>query len=172
MIKLMGAIIILLSSTLLGMRAASLYVQRSNQLRQLQVALQWLETQIVYGSTPLHEALDHIARRIGGDIQYLFAGIAQSLSDMPYASTRECWEKGIQLEWHKTALKRPEKEILLQLGQILGQSNRDDQQKHIRLALMNLKSEEELARSQQQKYEKMCRSLGVLGGLLMVILLY
>ncbi|HBI05200.1 MAG TPA: stage III sporulation protein AB, partial [Paenibacillaceae bacterium] len=62
--------------------------------------------------------------------------------------------------------------VLLQLGQVLGQSNREDQQKHIRLALMNLKSEEDVARAQQQKYEKMCRSLGLLGGLLVVILLY
>lgn len=172
MIKLIGAIFIVLSSSLIGMKVASYYVQRSNQLRQLQVAIQWLETQIVYGSTPLHVALDHIAKRINGDIRYLFAGAAETLTHMREASTRECWEMAIEKEWGKTALRKPEKEVLIQLGQVLGQSNREDQQKHLRLALMNLKSEEDGARAQQQKYEKMCRSLGLLCGLLVVILLY
>lgn len=172
MIKLMGAAVILVCSTLIGMRFASLYVQRAVQLRQLQVALQWLETQIVYGSTPLHQALDHIARRIGGEIGHLFAACAETLMKMRDASTQECWELAIENEWKRTAMKIPEKEVLLHLGQVLGQSNREDQQKHIRLALINLKSEEQQARDNQQKYEKMCRSLGLLGGLLVVILLY
>ncbi len=172
MIKLIGAIFIILSSSLIGMKVASYYVLRSTQLRQLQVALQWLETQIVYGSTPLHVALNHIAVRMNGDVRYLFAAAADALTHLKEASTRECWESAIEKEWHKTALRKPEKEVLLQLGQVLGQSNREDQQKHIRLALMNLKSEEDVARAQQQKYEKMCRSLGLLGGLLVVILLY
>lgn len=172
MMKLIGAAVVLVCSTLIGLRFASLYVQRALQLRQLQVALQWLETQIVYGSTPLERALHHIAQRLGGEIGQLFAAAAETLINLPDATTQECWELAIEKKWEKTAMKTPEKEILLHLGQVLGQSNREDQQKHIRLALMNLKSEEQQARDNQQKYEKMCRSLGLLGGLLVVILLY
>lgn len=172
MIKLIGAFLIVISSSLVGMGLASQFVQRTKQLRQLQVAMQWLETQIVYGSTPLHIALAHISERIGGEIGNLFSAVAEGLTDRREASTRECWDEGIKREWAKTAMKNPEKEVLLHLGQVLGQSNREDQQKHIRLALMSLKSEEQQARDNQQKYEKMCRSLGLLGGLLVVILLY
>ena len=88
------------------------------------------------------------------------------------ATTQECWELAIERDRKKNRHEIPEKEVLLHLGQVLGQSNREDQQKHIRLALINLKSEEQQARDNQQKYEKMCRSLGLLGGLLVVILLY
>lgn len=43
--------------------------------------------------------------------------------------------------------------------------------KHLRLALLQLKSEEDAAREDQAKYEKMSKSLGLLSAALIVILM-
>jgi stage III sporulation protein AB len=69
-------------------------------------------------------------------------------------------------------MKLPEQEVMLQLGHVLGLSDRSDQVKHLRLAVSQLQAEEVDAREEQRKYEKMWKSLGVLIGGLIVILMY
>ena len=59
-------------------------------------------------------------------------------------------------------MKRSEKEALLELGQSLGVSDREDQMKHLQLAVRQLQHEEAEARDKQLKYEKLCRSRGAL----------
>ncbi len=59
-----------------------------------------------------------------------------------------------------------------QLGAKLGLTDRDDQVKHLRLAVNQLRGEEELAKDEQQRYERMWKSLGLLMGALVVILMY
>jgi stage III sporulation protein AB len=68
-------------------------------------------------------------------------------------------------------MKKPEKEAVLRLGSTLGGSGREDQLKHIRLTSIQLQAEEASARDDQHRYEKLSRSLGMLGAALVVILM-
>lgn len=68
-------------------------------------------------------------------------------------------------------MKQPEKEAIRQLSFSLGTSDREEQNKHITLAIQQLNHEEASARNDQIKYEKMSRSLGLLVGALIVILI-
>lgn len=74
--------------------------------------------------------------------------------------------------WPLMSLKEPEREILIDFGKTLGVSNREDQLTHLARVRTNLEVEENQARDEQLRYEKMCRSLGILGGALIVILIY
>ena len=69
------------------------------------------------------------------------------------------------------AMKKAEKEAMLRLGATLGGSGREDQLKHIRLTAIQLQAEEASARDDQFRYEKLSRSLGMLGAALVVILM-
>lgn len=69
-------------------------------------------------------------------------------------------------------MKESERDIVLQLGYSLGASDRLDQIKHLRLAMNQLQCEEENAADEQRRYAKMWRSLGMLGGALVVILMF
>jgi stage III sporulation protein AB len=71
-----------------------------------------------------------------------------------------------------TACKKNEKDIMLLLGASLGVSDREDQLRYLRLAIAQLQAEEENAIEEQKRYEKMWRSLGVLAGALIVIVMY
>ena len=70
-----------------------------------------------------------------------------------------------------TALKEGELEIMKQFGETLGQYDHEIQQNYIRLTMVHLEREEGDAIEQQQRYEKMMKSLGVLTGILIVLLL-
>ncbi|RKD25570.1 stage III sporulation protein AB [Ammoniphilus oxalaticus] len=170
--KLIGACILLFSATMLGFHTATRYAKRPQQIRELGIALQLLETEICYGATALPLALDYVSKRARGEVGRLFQQAAQRLLAEDGRSTAECWEQAVEQVWSSMTMKKAEKEIMLHLGSVLGKSEKEDQRKHIRLTLMNLQQEEMVARDEQQKYEKMCRSLGILGGILAVILMY
>ncbi|MFY0543269.1 stage III sporulation protein SpoIIIAB [Brevibacillus sp. H7] len=172
MVKLIGAVLILFSASMVGWQIGRYYAYRPVQLRALLVALQMLETEIVYGLTPLHRALMKIGHRIQREVGQLFLTTAELLIAEETQSVEVCLLKSIGKHWSNTALGKQEKAVLSSLGQVLGASDREDQQKHLRLAITHLRGLEEEARTEQEKYEKMYKSLGFLGGLLVVILMF
>lgn len=172
MMKLLGAIIIIAASTLYGLYRASMFAERPRQIRGLIHGLNRLSTEIGYGSTPLPDALAKLAGQMKKPLAELFSSIADKLQPGMSVTVKEAWQTTVDAMWSRTAMKRSEKEALLELGQSLGVSDREDQLKHLQLAVKQLQHEEAEARDEQLKYEKLCRSLGVLGGALIVILIY
>ena len=170
MMKIIGAILILASTSWGGMEFSKLLSQRPKQIRALKSALQSLEAEIMYGHTPLHEASRRLAEQLSEPLSSFFASFADRLVKED-TTVKEAWTSSLNKIWRKTAMKAPELEIMKQFGETLGRHDRFSQQKQIMLTLTHLEREEEEARDTQGKYEKMIRSLGFLSGLLIVILL-
>ncbi|TVY04444.1 stage III sporulation protein SpoIIIAB [Cohnella terricola] len=174
MLKLVGALLVLIAGTLIGLVQSARYAARPRQIRELLHALQRLETEIGYGQTHLPEALKRISDTAPPPLSLLFSDISRSLSKESAGSgetVRECWERIILARWPETAMKNTEREAILRLGATLGGSGREDQLKHIRLAAIQLQAEEAAAREDQRRYEKLSRSLGMLGAALVVIVM-
>ena len=172
MIKLVGAILIIGASALYGFYRASMFAERPRQIRAIIHVLNRLSTEIGYGSTLLPNALGKLSSQTKKPLDQLFSSIAGKLQPGMSITVKEAWQASIEEHWSRTAMKLPEKEALLELGQSLGVSDREDQMKHLQLAVKQLQHEEAEASDEQWKYEKLCRSLGVLGGALIVILIY
>jgi stage III sporulation protein AB len=172
MLKLAGAVLIIAASTLFGFAKASQYAKRPRQIRQLIHALERLETEMVYGFTPLAEALLRIAGQLEPPLSAMFRRAAEPLSGPTGKTAAECWQEAVEASWRQTALSSNEREILSQMGYTLGNSDRQDQAKHLRLAVSLLAAEEQSAWEDQRRYEKMWRGLGVLAGAFVVILMY
>ncbi|WNC17122.1 stage III sporulation protein SpoIIIAB [Brevibacillus brevis] len=172
MVKLIGAVLILFSASMVGWQIGRYYAYRPIQLRALLVALQMLETEIVYGLTPLHRAFVKVGHRVTEDVGKVFILAAELLVTEKAQSAEDSLRQAMSRHWPQTALRKQEGDVLTSLGQVLGSSDREDQQKHLRLAVTHLRGLEEEARAEQAKYEKMYKSLGFLGGLLVVILMF
>lgn len=171
MIKLIGAIMIIVAGTLIGFQQAARFAERPRQLRQLAHALQRLETEIGYGHTPLPEALERTASTAPPPISAMLRQAAQGVLAAEGPSFQESWSEAVKAHWRDTSLKASEQGVLLRLGTTLGISDKEDQMKHLKLALSQLKAEEDSARDDQVRYEKMWKSLGVLLAVLIVILM-
>ncbi|CAM3788114.1 stage III sporulation protein SpoIIIAB [Cohnella lubricantis] len=171
MLKLIGAALVLFAGTMIGFAQGARFAERPRQIRHLLHALQRLETEIGYGQTPLPEALQRVAQAIPKPLSALFAQVASALRSGTGVTVRECWERTFADGWPSTSMRGGEREALLRLGATLGGSGKEDQLKHVRLAMLQLQAEETAAREEQQKYEKLSRSLGVLGAALVVILM-
>lgn len=171
MIKAAGAVLIIFAGTLIGFLQASRFAKRPRQLRELGHGLHRLETEIGYGYTPLPEALRRTGAPMEHPLSVLFMSAADRL-DRPDAPPFEsCWEQSLSDCWPSTAMKKAELATLKRLGSTLGMSDREDQLKHLRLAQQQLRAEEDGARDDQARYEKLSRSLGILIAALVVILM-
>ncbi len=161
---------IIIVTTWIGFEYAKRLSDRPKQLRQLKVAVQSLEAEMMYGLTPLAEAADHIAKQLPKPVSTLFQRFSEKLFEKE-CSAFEAWQASIKDVWNTTALLDSEREVMLQFGSTLGQHDLEQQQKQIHLTLAHLAREEQEAREKQHRYEKMVKSLGFLAGLLVVILL-
>ncbi|MBP1989051.1 stage III sporulation protein SpoIIIAB [Paenibacillus eucommiae] len=172
MLKFIGAICILGAAAMLGFVQALHYARRPKQIRQMIGALQRMETEIIYALTPLPEAFATLGRQTAEPLSTLFKATSEGLQSSAGHSTRDVWQLAVKETWQRSSMKQSEQEIVLQLGHVLGMSDRNDQVKHLRLAVSQLQAEEADSRDEQQRYEKMWKSLGLLIGALIVILMY
>jgi stage III sporulation protein AB len=168
--KIIGAIIIVMATTMAGFSFASRLSNRPKQLRHLKYALQTLEAEIMFGHVPLKEASNRLAAQVPKPVSMIFQLFSEALQEQS-TNVKKAWEKTLLTVWPDTALGKQEFEIMMQFGATLGQHDRHQQQKQIRLTLSHLEREEADARDTQAKHEKMVKSLGVLSGLLIIVLL-
>jgi stage III sporulation protein AB len=172
MMKLIGACFVIAASTWVGFQLAKLVADRPQQIRQLCAALSMLETEIGYGTRPLLQVCAQIGERDLGVVSRLFQVCRDRLTQLDGTSTYECFRQAIASEWKSTAMQTAEQSILLHLCQTLGMSDRADQLHHLALAITHLEVEERKALEEQRQYEKMYKTVGVLTGALIVLLMY
>jgi stage III sporulation protein AB len=172
MLNSIGMICILLACSLFGYVKAQHYARRPDQIRLLIVALQRLESEIVYAQTPIAEVFMHMSKQMPVLFSEMFRSMADRLNDNQGLSLGEIWADALQQYWPHSSMKKQEFEIASQLGHVLGTSDFRDQIKHLRLAMSQLQAVEVESKQEQQKYESMWRSLGLLIGALIVILIY
>jgi stage III sporulation protein AB len=172
MLKLLGAILVLLAGTLTGWIQARRYAVRPSEIRRLILSLQRLETEIAYGFTPLPEALRRIGAQSREPLNKLYREAADAMEAPRNWTARDSLHFSLKENWKYTSMKAAEKEVLHQLAFTLGTSDRLHQQHHIQSAVKALEAEEVQALEEQGRYEKMSRSLGLLVGAFIVILIY
>jgi len=172
MLKLVGAVMVIVASGLSGLAVAGNYSRRPKELRSLRSALQMLETEVAYSATYLPEALRQVSGRCDKTSAILFGGAAAELSSMSGVTASEAWEKALENYYRGTALKPRDLSILRNLGCSLGISDKEDQIKHLRLAMEQISTETASAEEEASRNVKLWSYLGFLGGLLVVLILY
>jgi stage III sporulation protein AB len=143
---------------------------RPKHIRQLKNALQILEAEIVYSRLPLQDAFFNISSQIPDPINNFFKSLHMTMKK-ERNSLYDIWDHQVVHLMEISSLGDNEAEILRQFGRTLGQHDVQQQQKHIQLAVHHLDRELENARDNQFKYSKMAKSLGILCGLFIVLLL-
>lgn len=172
MLKLMGAILLVAAGGAAGMLKAGEYAKRPGELKSLLAAIQMLETEILYGATPLAEALDRVAGSADRSVSRFFQRVARELRSMTGCTAGEAWERALTWFFTVNSLSPQDTAILRNLGKALGISDREDQAKHLKLACSQLKMEISRAEEEAAKNTKMWNYLGFCGALVVAIILY
>jgi len=168
--KWIGALLLIGTATLAGFEWSNRLTKRPKHIRQLKSALQILEAEIVYSQTALYDAFLSVSRKIPNPIQTFFAFLGQEMQ-RDTVDFFTLWEIQVNDLIKRSSMNENEQEILLQFGRTLGQHDIQQQQKHIQLTIVHLDRVLEEAIDHDRKYGKMAKSLGILSGVFIVLLL-
>ncbi|HHW48568.1 MAG TPA: stage III sporulation protein AB [Clostridiaceae bacterium] len=169
--KIIGSIIILLSSSFLGFILSKDCSMRPQQLRELQGLLQMLENEISYMANLLTDAFYKMHEVRKNEISLIFKQAADYLTADTGLNASEAWERALKENIKKTALNEEDEKILISFGKMLGKSDVEGQLKNIKLAMKQLEIQEKKAEESKAKNEAMYKRLGVLCGLALIIIL-
>lgn len=169
--KFIGGIMVMLSSSFLGYVLSRDCARRPQEIRELQSLLQMLENQISFMSEILSDAFENICRNSSSNVAVFFDATAGCLKSERNVDAGGAWERAVRENSRKTALSREDLGILYSFGKMLGSSDLEGQIKNIRLTRGQLELQEKKAEEYRRKNERMYKSLGVLGGIAVVIIL-
>ncbi len=171
-LKILSSVVIVICCGLIGLYKANRYIQRVKEIRMLKTALIQLETEIIYFSNFMSDALSAVAKSVQGPWRDFFYKVARVLADRTEYSVAECWRKNLDYYKKQFFIGEPEYEILVRFGSNLGTSDSESQKKYFELAQQQLLVEERKAEELCSKYVQMYRSLGILCGLAIAIILF
>ena len=170
-IKMLGAFLIIFSTSIIGYCYGRRFSDRLNNLIYMEQCIKILETEIVYGAILMPEALSNVYNKGNKKVSFIFNDIKKSLLEDKKGDIYNSFLNVSSSLKNNLYFKDEDVEIFLSLGRVLGSSDRKDQEKNFELILKQISFLEKEARLERDKNEKMFKSLGILTGLVIVIIL-
>lgn len=171
MIKIIGCLLILGSSTVGGFLCGEIFRRRVKQLNELERAINQLESEIEYTHTPLPEALYSVAQKSGAPISKLLNKASDLLYSNKVETVYEAFNICIKDENINLDLKPQDINLVLDLSKSLGESDIEGHKRIFSLTISNLKKNIKIAETEMNSNVKMYRYLGFSIGAMLVIVL-
>lgn len=153
-------------ATYLGNSKANQYVNRLKELVSIKSALNILENKIKFTQSPLEEIFKNIAENCS---EKNIKNIFQVLSIKQEINIHKSWENTINLI--ESNLNSEDKKILIDMGKILGTTDVDGQVSNIKITSSFIDRQIEKAEQEKNKNVKLFRTLGIVSGLTIIIIL-
>ena len=166
LIKYFILFLILILATMIGRFLSKKYVYRLEELEDIKNALNILKSKIKFTYEPLKEIFRQISQDKSNKIEEIFENMTYKLS---FEDVKTSWRDSIQEA--DISITQEDKDVLKELGKILGQTDADSQVSEIEVTETFLDMQIEKAEENRKKNQKIYKTLGVLVGLFFVIIL-
>ncbi len=165
-LKLLILSIIIGLSSAIGILFSKKYVNREKELKEMKNSLNIFATKIKFTYETVPNVFMEISNKIEGNIGNIFARAVNRMKEIPAG---EAWIQA--LEETKYNLNKEDISVIKNLGRMLGQTDLEGQISEIETVNEFLTSQLENAREERKKNEKMYRTLGLVCGLTIAIIL-
>lgn len=159
-------ILIFCSCTYIGSLISKQYSNRLRELKEIKSILNILKTKIRFSNEPLTDIFKEISVSCSNNLSNLFNRIISNLKAM---SLQEAWNKAIDTE--NLYINKSDKYTLKGLGKMLGKTDLDGQISEIELTENFLESQIIEAQKEKEKNQKLYKTLGVITGMGIIIIL-
>ena len=167
-----GAVAIIMSCTAIGFYFAAKEGFRTRDLQEIKKALMILSSEIEHMRAPLPTACINISKRTTGHISGLFSNFAKLLEENEGETAYQLWMQALEGQKPHTHLAEEDWDILDGFGKTLGYLDKHMQQSAITYAVEYIDDKTASLLAQSDKNKRMYRSLGIIGGLLLAIVLW
>lgn len=157
---------IFLSCSAIGILKSRKYVDRVNELKEFKNALNIFKTKIKFTYEPIPEIFDSISKNTNSRVGGIFK-IASN--NMKFETAGSAWSKAVDTDILN--INSEDRDILKSLSKLLGQTDVVGQVNQIDLTSNFIDSQILKAESERAKNERMYRTLGMIAGLSIVIIL-
>ncbi|MDR1703788.1 MAG: stage III sporulation protein AB [Clostridiales bacterium] len=170
MVKILGCVLVLASSVLLGIYYSFRDGYRMANLSEIRKALIILKSEITFSAT-LPEALLSISDRLEAGVSGFFLLAGTRLTEKPSEESAVIWRECLKEGLAHSYLVNEDIECLERLGETLGGLGKTAQEDGVDMAIMYIDSKVDELRGSEAKNKKLYRSVGAAGGLLITILM-
>ncbi len=170
-IKLLLLFVIVGLSTFIGVLISKKYSSRVDEIQELITALELLESRLNYTYDTLPDAFSFVGKHMRSSVKKIFEISSQKLQMEKSFSASEVFESTIEEEKIFLSLNDNDIEILKGLSVSLGQVDLENQVKNIRLIGRTFLAQLDEAKVEKNRNFRLCRNMGVLTGLAIVIIL-
>lgn len=171
-IKTLGMACVLASATMLGWHIDRTKLLRIEDLEGFTRMLHMLYSEVNYSVTPLPTALEEIISKNDTRINCIISTLLDLMEEKTGESISVLWEKAMSSQLPYIYLEEEDAKNLLSFGQSLGYLDKEMQKKNIEITLEYLENQIVKLEKKHDKNGRLYRSLGVLGGCLLCILLF
>ena len=172
LLRIIGALAVLLGSAGLGIYYSAKDGFRIFELTELKKALLILSSEIEYMRTPLNTACANIAKRTESTISTLFASFAELLTNSTGETAYQLWGVAAASIKKKTFMVAEDLQVIDSFGKTLGYLDKHMQQNAINHTVNYIDEKVTHLQTQSDKNKRMYRSLGVICGLLITVVLW
>ena len=152
--------------TALGIIYAKRYSNRVLELKEMKNALNMFENKIKFTYEDIPTVFKDISKTIKGNIGKVFENASNKMINK---NAGEAWEEALNVTF--TALKQEDIEIIKGLGRMLGKTDINGQISEIELVNEFLETQIKEAEEEKNKNYKMYKTLGIVVGITIVIIL-
>ena len=169
--KSLGSVLVITAGGTVGLLGAWSIKRRVEQLKQLRIAMNFLEKEISYMQTPLSQALQRTAQFTPEPVKRLFQESSQALQDRQGKTVAEAWAQGVKILRRASDLRSPDLELIATVASQLGMSGAAEQKKFFQLIGEELRILEDQARLEAESGHKLWTYGGFILAATVVLLL-
>lgn len=169
--KLIGAIFVIGSCSVSGYYFSMADKFRIEELRDMKRAMTILKGEIDFSSSPLSEAFREAGQRVGGTTSELMEEFSECLAKRKGESASQMWSETLEKKRKNSYFGKEDIDAFLSFGRALGYLDREQQCSQIDLVVSYLNQTEETLLEKSAKTAKLYRSMGVLIGTLVTLVL-
>lgn len=166
LLKCVLLILVFVVATYIGILSASKYKNRVVDLKEMQSALNMLGTKIKFTYSPLPDIFEEISEHVNPNISHVFRMASIKMDSM---NATDAWEQAIDISY--TNLNKEDISTVKGLGKLLGKTDVEGQISEIELVKKFLEIQIDKAENECNKNEKLYKTLGIVSGMGIVIIL-
>lgn len=170
--KITGCTMVFLASTLFGVYMSKREFLRIKEMQEMKRALTMLKSEITFLLCPFSEAAVSISEKIKSPVKELFYETGVISLEKTHESITDIWDEVFEKHAGNTSFTKEDKEAFSGFAKSIGYMDREMQSASIDIVIGYIDDKTSELTKKSEKTMPMYRSLGVLGGILIVITLF